>query len=349
MSHEGQAPNFGAIEKEAGSVTRDAIRLLWMMLNHHSRPAPLSAPSGGGNAFGIVTAAGQPALLADSSSDTLTLTGDESIGYILEPGTDTVQINFTGAIGPIAVAGGTSTAIFGTNRPSLLDVEQLVQDLTQDRVNISTGAKLTLTGTIGTVPYGIYNTIYTSSADTATYTYGPIGLYSECAHEGSGSVDSLHGVMGVSALWGSGSINQSHGVAGIGDSWGSGTVTFLDGTVGQVNPRGTATITNAVCLHAITCSITGSDTFTNMYGVYVDDLGYGTNRWAFRSFGATDTVQIAGPVIWEKYLQTSEQGSAPAAPAGNGVRIYAIDNGAGKTQLMALFSSGAAQQLAIQP
>ena len=47
-------------------------------------------------------------------------------------------------------------------------------------------------------------------------------------------------------------------------------------------------------------------------------------------------------------LQFSEQ-TAPAAPAANSVRIYAVDNGSGKTQLMALFSSGAAQQIAIQP
>ena len=41
--------------------------------------------------------------------------------------------------------------------------------------------------------------------------------------------------------------------------------------------------------------------------------------------------------------------TAPAAGAANTVRIYAVDNGAGKTQLMALFSSGSAVQLAIQP
>lgn len=41
--------------------------------------------------------------------------------------------------------------------------------------------------------------------------------------------------------------------------------------------------------------------------------------------------------------------SAPSAPAANGVVVYAQDNGAGKTQLMALFASGAAQQIAIQP
>lgn len=47
-------------------------------------------------------------------------------------------------------------------------------------------------------------------------------------------------------------------------------------------------------------------------------------------------------------LEFVEQ-TAPAAPAADGVRLYAVDNGAGKTQLMALFSSGAAQQVAIQP
>lgn len=41
--------------------------------------------------------------------------------------------------------------------------------------------------------------------------------------------------------------------------------------------------------------------------------------------------------------------TAPSAPAANGVYIYAVDNGAGKTQLMALFSSGVAQQIAIEP
>jgi hypothetical protein len=41
--------------------------------------------------------------------------------------------------------------------------------------------------------------------------------------------------------------------------------------------------------------------------------------------------------------------TAPAAPATNRVRIYAEDNGSGKTRLMALFATGAAQQIAIEP
>ncbi len=41
--------------------------------------------------------------------------------------------------------------------------------------------------------------------------------------------------------------------------------------------------------------------------------------------------------------------TAPSAPATNGCYIYAQDNGASKTQLMALFATGAAQQIAIEP
>jgi hypothetical protein len=40
--------------------------------------------------------------------------------------------------------------------------------------------------------------------------------------------------------------------------------------------------------------------------------------------------------------------TAPSAPAANQVVIYAVDNG-GKTELMALFPTGAAQQIAIEP
>ena len=41
--------------------------------------------------------------------------------------------------------------------------------------------------------------------------------------------------------------------------------------------------------------------------------------------------------------------TAPAAGAANSARIYAVDNGAGKTQLMVQFATGAAVQLAIEP
>lgn len=47
-------------------------------------------------------------------------------------------------------------------------------------------------------------------------------------------------------------------------------------------------------------------------------------------------------------LQLQEM-TAPAAPAADNVRIYAEDDGAGKTRLMARFATGAAVQIAIEP
>jgi hypothetical protein len=47
-------------------------------------------------------------------------------------------------------------------------------------------------------------------------------------------------------------------------------------------------------------------------------------------------------------MQMTEM-TAPAAPAADNVRIYAEDDGAGKTRLMALFATGAAVQIAIEP
>ena len=49
-----------------------------------------------------------------------------------------------------------------------------------------------------------------------------------------------------------------------------------------------------------------------------------------------------------EYLDIVEM-TAPIAPAANTARLYVEDNGSGKTRLMVLFPSGAAQQLAIEP
>jgi len=46
---------------------------------------------------------------------------------------------------------------------------------------------------------------------------------------------------------------------------------------------------------------------------------------------------------------TMKEMTAPAAPAANEGTLFLQDNGAGKTQLMVIFSSGVAQQIAIQP
>lgn len=49
------------------------------------------------------------------------------------------------------------------------------------------------------------------------------------------------------------------------------------------------------------------------------------------------------------WIDILEAGLAVAAPPANTVRIYAEDNGTGKTRLMARFATGAAQQITIEP
>lgn len=49
------------------------------------------------------------------------------------------------------------------------------------------------------------------------------------------------------------------------------------------------------------------------------------------------------------YYSGVEQSSSPAAPPTNGWRIYAKDNGSGKTVLYVRFATGAEQQIAIEP
>jgi hypothetical protein len=61
------------------------------------------------------------------------------------------------------------------------------------------------------------------------------------------------------------------------------------------------------------------------------------------------TVNNTGGIRLEGLLRGIEQEAAPAAPDANGWVIYAVDNGAGKTQLYVKFATGAAQLIAAQP
>ena len=65
--------------------------------------------------------------------------------------------------------------------------------------------------------------------------------------------------------------------------------------------------------------------------------------------GLTTNLILSGDIdIVGGYIYMQEI-SAPSAPGSNTGRIYMEDNGSGKTRLMVIFNSGAAQQIAIQP
>lgn len=109
--------------------------------------------------------------------------------------------------------------------------------------------------------------------------------------------------------------------------------------------------------------------YTYSYGTYrTDDAAFAaagtgggyragtTGRFAWSdnangSLGTTDTYVMrdeAGVVGVNSVLRLTER-TPPAAGAANTARIFAQDNGAGKTQLCVLFASGAAQCFATEP
>lgn len=79
-------------------------------------------------------------------------------------------------------------------------------------------------------------------------------------------------------------------------------------------------------------------------------LGFLTSSNALHALLSTQNagvLRLSG-VTTGVAFELAEQ-TAPAAPSTDNVRIYAEDNGSGKTRLMALFPTGAAQQIAIEP
>lgn len=79
-----------------------------------------------------------------------------------------------------------------------------------------------------------------------------------------------------------------------------------------------------------------------------NDAEVGSASLGYQNFQGFNLLLRASTNV-HGYIEETELSADPAAPAANKVRIFCKDNGSGKTQLMAIFNTGAAQQLAIQP
>lgn len=106
--------------------------------------------------------------------------------------------------------------------------------------------------------------------------------------------------------------------------------TFFVNAVTNTIIRGNASATNLMAALGLGAS-------ANVPDVFLFRVGAGVARMAAAAGGGTGAV-----------LEFLEQ-TAPAAGAANTARIFAEDNGSGKTRLMVQFNSGAAQQIAIEP
>lgn len=104
----------------------------------------------------------------------------------------------------------------------------------------------------------------------------------------------------------------------------------------------------------------------NSTGIGAGGFNPGVNLGTFCGLRWTNDTPAASPDITLNRVATSVLGlsannstagacfelremTAPSAPSSDRARIYAEDNGSGKTRLMVRFPSGVAQQIAIEP
>ena len=141
---------------------------------------------------------------------------------------------------------------------------------------------------------------------------------------------------------------------------GDATLTFLDST--KLYPSGTIYMNHAHPIYRFraydyTANNTGTGVLT-LVGTVATLITTGGSIGSYQPHVVT-SIDPSGNLLFTGGDATGAHGyiemgqfnttNDPAAPATGFVRIYARDNGAGKTQVMARFATGAVQQMAIQP
>lgn len=115
----------------------------------------------------------------------------------------------------------------------------------------------------------------------------------------------------------------------------AGSSTFNNGATWTYN--GTAAATHRTALGLGTSSSPTFQSITTNQGIA-----------AGNNITTAGSVIATGAVRADAYYTGQEQASAPAAPATNFWRLYAVDTG-GKTELLVRFATGLPQRVAIEP
>ena len=184
---------------------------------------------------------------------------------------------------------------------------------------------------------------------------GITGIVHEPSTNAAGGSGNIKGIQGSVALLGSGTRSgTAYGLYGEVDIDG-GTMTTSVGTQGTVlitspGQNGTAfggqfTVegngANTTAYGVV--AIVNSSSTIHGYGFYADTITGVGEKWAFYS------AQADIPSLTHGAWYFVEKAADEPTPPANQVALYARDNGAGKTQLCAHFSSGSIVVLATDP
>jgi len=151
-----------------------------------------------------------------------------------------------------------------------------------------------------------------------------------------------------------GTVNQAFlgatgpGVAGAGVVFGASADTNLH-RVSAAELRTDGTFHSGVALTAGANAYLAAASGDSQYAFVLTNRG--AMSWGSGSAVAdTNLYRSAADVLaTDDSVEFVEQSSAPSAPAANKARLFAQDNGAGKTQLCVRFNTGATQVIATEP
>ena len=339
--------------------------------------------SGDQNTFGTVAVSGQSDVVADAANDTLTLAAGSGIAITTDASTDTVSIASTvtgNATHTGEVTGATSLTVDKTAITNKTLVTAAVGDhvLIADASDSDNLKKVTVQTIVDLAGGGIDvgDTIGSATAGSVFFA-GAAGVM---AQDNAGFFyDNANNQLKLTAsaatqtplqinLASAHSANafevKSSGGTTIASVNAAGRLALAD-AAGQTTPNiytttGTDTGIAVYDLDNTVCLVTNG---AGRWGVQ-DNVGNGGNAFQYgwnaniHAFSAgidtglarTDAgiVKITNGSTGAGALHLQER-TAPSAPATNNVYIYAEDNGAGKTRIVALFPTGAAQVLATEP
>ena len=138
---------------------------------------------------------------------------------------------------------------------------------------------------------------------------------------------------------------------------GFGSLAYIAGTLVEA---GSGTHALLSCLRINIPTITaGAASVTNGAGLYIQGAPAPSGGANYAIWVDADDTRLDGQLIMPaltigpensgNFIQMTEMSSDAAAPAANTVKMYVRDNGAGKTQVVARFATGAVQVMATEP
>lgn len=305
------------------------------------------------------------------------LRGDQTWAAVsVSPGGSTTQLQYNNAG---AFNGMSGTAWDNTNRSltitgATVTTSKPVFDLSQTwnaGAVAFTALKLNVTNTASANSSKVVDIQIGGSTVAGVNRWGQVLVQNSSANGGSITTATGTGDMAIGAGTGGGSLYLAANGSDIARI--TSTTGLMFGQIWSLGWANNATLSSA----------TGADLFMlrdaagtlaqrngtsaqtlRVYGTYTDSSNYVRVSLSGSSTAVTLAAQTAGtgaddvPVVITPAgtaqveigngVQFTEM-TAPSAPSANKVILYAQDNGAGKTQLMALFPTGVAQQVAIEP